>query len=138
MGVPAPETKIALLVDDRTELYLAQEKRLHVAQLSVDDAPLAALLAGTQPLGTVFDVTSLPEQGGKTRLKLVPRSETSGVQEIVLGLDPATSAVLRVEVLDQGGNRMGYVFSGLKRNSGIADGMFRFKPPRGTEVIEGL
>lgn len=134
----APETKIALLVDDRTELYLAEERRLHVAQLSDDDAPLAALLAGTEPLGSIFEAESLPDQGGRRRLKLVPRSKTSGVQEIVIGLDPGTSAVLSAEVLDQGGNRMGYVFSGLKRNAGVPDAMFQFKPPKGTEVVEGL
>lgn len=134
----APESKIAVLVDDRTELYLAEERRLHRAQLSPDDAPLAALLAGMQPLEKVFAVTPLSDEDGRKRLKLLPRSEASGVQEIVLGLDPASSAVLRVEVLDQGGNRMGYVFSGLKRNAGIADAMFTFTPPRGTEVVEGL
>ena len=133
-----PESKIAVLVDDRTQLYLAAEKRLHVAQLSKDDAPLAALLAGTQPLSAVFEATSLPDEGGKGRIKLVPKSPTSGVQEIVLGLDPKTSAVLRVEVLDQGGNRMGYTFSALKRNAGVADSLFRLDPPRGTEVVEGL
>ena len=47
-------------------------------------------------------------------------------------------AVLRVEVLDQGGNRMGYTFSALKRNAGVADSLFRLDPPRGTEVVEGL
>jgi outer membrane lipoprotein carrier protein len=134
----APETKIALLVDDRTELYLAEEKRLHVARLSDDDAPLAALLAGTQPLASMFEATALPDQGGRRRLRLLPRSETSGVQEIVIGLDPATSAVLSAEVLDQGGNRMGYVFTALERNAGIADAMFQFRPPKGTEILEGL
>jgi outer membrane lipoprotein carrier protein len=134
----APESKVAVLVDDRTQLYLASEKRLHVAQLSQDDAPLAALLAGTQPLSAVFVATPLPPEEGRTRLKLVPRSPTSGVQEIVLGLDARTSAVLRVEVLDQGGNRMGYTFSALKRNAGVADSLFRLDPPRGTEVVEGL
>ena len=136
----APETKIALLVDAHTELYLAEEKppRLHRADLSPDDAPLAALLAGTQPVDTVFLATALPDEEGRKRLKLVPRSPNSGVQEIVLGLDPATSAVLRVEVLDQGGNRMGYAFSGLKRNAGIADATFRIKTPPGTEVVDGL
>ena len=134
----APETKIALLVDAHTELYLAEEKRLHRADLSPDDAPLAALLAGTQPVDTVFTATALPDEEGRKRLKLVPRSQNSGVQEIVLGLDPATSAVLRVEVLDQGGNRMGYAFSGLKRNAGIADSTFRIKTPPGTEVVDGL
>ena len=134
----APESKIAVLVDDRTQLYLAEEKRLHVAQLSKDDAPLAALLAGTQPLSSVFAATPLPVEGGRTRLKLVPKSPTSGVQEIVLGLDPKTSAVMRIEVLDQGGNRMGYTFSALKRNAGVPDTLFRLDPPRGTEVVEGL
>lgn len=133
-----PESKIALLVDDRTELYLAGERRLHRARLSADDAPLASLLTGTAPVGTVFTATSLPQENGQQRLKLVPRSTSSGVQEIVLGLDPTTSAVLHIEVLDQGGNRMAYAFSGLRRNAGIAEGVFRFTVPKGTEVVEGL
>jgi outer membrane lipoprotein carrier protein len=133
-----PETKIAVLVDDRTELYLAEERRLHRAQLGADDAPLAAVLAGTQPLGSVFEASHLPTEGGRVRLKLVPKSESSGVQEIVLALDPSSFAVLGIEVLDQGGNRMAYAFSGLRRNLGIGDAVFRFTPPKGTEVVEGL
>lgn len=133
----APESKIAVLIDDRTQLYIAEEKRLHVAQLPKDDASLVGLLAGTQPLSALFVVSSLPDEAGRTRLKLVPKSPSSA-QEIVLGLDPKTSAVLRVEVLDQGGNRMGYTFSGMKRNAGVADSLFRLDPPRGTEVVEGL
>jgi outer membrane lipoprotein carrier protein len=133
-----PEAKIALLVDDRTELYLAQERRLHRAVLQADDAPLASLLAGTQPVASVFHATTLPPEGDRARLKLVPRSESSGVQEIVLSLEPGSFAVSGIEVLDQGGNRMAYAFSSLRRNAGIKDGVFRFTPPKGTEVVEGL
>jgi len=133
-----PESKIAVLVDDRTQLYIAEEKRLHVAQLPKDDASLAGLLAGSQPLSALFVATSLPDEGGRTRLKLVPKSPTSAAQEIVLDLDPKTSAVARVELLDQGGNRMAYTFTALKRNAGVPDSLFRLNPPRGTEVVEGL
>jgi outer membrane lipoprotein carrier protein len=133
-----PEAKIALLVDRRAEIYLAAERRLHRADLSREEEPLAALLSGTAPLGTVFAVSPLPPAHGLVRLKLVPRNREAGMQEIVVGLDPDSAAVLRIETLDQGGNRMAYVFSGLRRNAGIAEGVFRFTPPAGTEVVEGL
>ena len=68
----------------------------------------------------------------------MPKSPTSAAQEIVLDLDPKTSAVARVELLDQGGNRMAYTFTALKRNAGVPDSLFRLNPPRGTEVVEGL
>jgi outer membrane lipoprotein carrier protein len=133
-----PEAKIALVVDERTEIYLAEERRLHRAVLSEDDTALASLLSGTRPLASVFHVTALPAEAGRARLKLVPRTETSGVREIVLALEPGSFAVSRVETLDQGGNRMAYVFSGLRRNAGIRDEVFRFTPPKGTEVVDGL
>ena len=134
-----PEKKVALLVDDRTELYLSEERQLHRARLRPDDAPLAALLSGTEPIASVFVATSLPQVPGRAgfRLRLVPRRETSGVEEIVLDLDPETWAVLGAEVLDAAGNRMAYAFSGLRRNRGISDALFRFTPPQGTEIVEG-
>jgi hypothetical protein len=137
LGVHGPESKIAVLVDDRTQLYIAEEKRLHVAQLPKDDASLAGLLAGTQPLSALFVATSLPDEGGRTRLKLVPKSPTSR---------PGDRARPRSQDLGggaggapgPGGNRMAYTFTALKRNAGVPDSLFRLNPPRGTEVVEGL
>jgi outer membrane lipoprotein carrier protein len=133
----APERKIALLDGDATQLYLAAERQLHRARLRPDEAPLAALLAGSEPLATVFEAAALPAAGGRLRLRLTPRRETAGVEEIVLSLEPATFAVASAEVLDAAGNRMTYAFSDLRRNRGVADALFRFTPPRGTEIIEG-
>jgi outer membrane lipoprotein carrier protein len=134
-----PERKIALLVGDRTELYLEDDRQLTRGRLDGEQSLFPRLLAGRDRVDTLFDATlvGVPSAGhGSYRLKLAPRDRGGALTEVTLVLRPRTFEIEAAEVLDEMGNRTTYAFSGSKRNGRLPDGIFAFEPPPGTEVID--
>lgn len=133
-----PERKVALIVGDSTRLYLEEDRQLWEGRLE-SGSLLQMLLADDQPIDRLFDAELLggPDSGGEGayRLRLLPRADPESLREIVLMLRPPVFAIDSVEVLDAAGNRMLYRFSEVRRNRGLADSIFHFEPPEGTEVI---
>ncbi len=134
-----PESKIALLVGDRTMLYIAEDHQLIRGTLAPEQSILPGLLAGTEPIARAFDATVLePDSAGAPpRVRLVPRGRPDGFSEVVLTLSPDDYRIEAAEVLDAAGNRTVYRFRGLRRNRGLPAGLFAFEPPPGTEVTDG-
>jgi len=133
-----PEVKIALLDGDRTWLYLAEEQQLWEGRLDEADSLLSMLLAGDEPLASLFDASlvTTPETGrGTYLLRLAPRNDAESFQEVVLTLRAPRFALEEIEVLDPTGNRMRYRFSEIERNRGLPPAAFRFETPAGTEIV---
>ena len=133
-----PERKVALVDGQATRLYLEQDAQLWEGRLE-DGGLLAALLSGSEPVSTAFeaDLMAGPQESGDGtyRLQLVPRTEADSFRHVTLTLREPEFAIEEAEVLDGAGNRMLYRFSGLRRNRGLPEGVFRFEPPPGTDVL---
>jgi len=136
----APERKVALLIGNRTELYLEDDRQLTRGRLTAEQSLLPQLLSGSDRIATSFVATSVavPASSGprRYRLKLVPRGEGTALSEVTLVLLAPDFAIESAEVLDEMGNRTTYAFTGAKRNGRLPDGIFAFEPPPGTEVVE--
>lgn len=133
-----PEVKIALLDGDRTWLYLAEEEQLWEGRLDEADSLLPTLMAGDQPLASLFlfSLESKPKsRRGSYRLRLSPRSTTETFEEVILTLRAPEFALEDVEVLDPAGNRMHYRFTEIERNRGLPPAAFQFEAPAGTEIV---
>jgi outer membrane lipoprotein carrier protein len=134
-----PERKIALLVGDRTELFLEEDRQLMRGRLNADSALFPRLLAGRDRVTALFQATVVDDPGGSTagtRLKLVPREHGGSLTEVTLLLRTKDWAIEGAEVLDEMGNRTTYVLSGVTRNRKLPAGIFAFEPPPGTEVVD--
>jgi len=135
-----PERKIALLIGDRTSLYLEADRQLVRGRLHAEDSALPGLLAGDGRLLDLFTATlaATPSAGGRGRyrLRLAPRGERDAFAEVTLTLRPKVWAVEEAEVLDEMGNRTTYVFTEAKRNRPLPVGVFAFEPPAGTEIVD--
>jgi outer membrane lipoprotein carrier protein len=133
-----PERKIALVDGEATLLYLEEDAQLWEGRLE-DGGLLATLLAGTEPVETLFEAVLLatPRTGGDGayRLQLVPRADEESFRHVVLTLRSPEFALERADVLDGAGNLMRYRFAELERNAGLAEALFQFEAPPGTEVV---
>ncbi len=133
-----PERKVALIHGDATRLYLEEDGQLWEGRLE-SGSLMTMLLAGTQPIDTLFEAelldTPASGQSGAYRLRLVPRADPESFREIVLTLRPPHFAIDTVEVLDAAGNRMQYRFFDMQRNRGLPISVFHFEPPPGTEIV---
>jgi len=104
-------------------------------------SPLAFLLGKTKlekelkGLSLAPDVT--PMQPGDVVLRGVPAGLTDRLAEIVLEVNPE-HRIVRIQLQDVDGAVTEYRFADQKEDVAVADAQFSFKPPAGTEVVEGV
>jgi outer membrane lipoprotein carrier protein len=134
-----PERKVALVLGERTRLYLEEERQIWEGTLDPSETVLPGLLASESRIGELFEsgppVAASREDKGAYRLSLVPRSDGEAFEEITVSVRPPDYGIVAIEVLDAAGNRMRYEFSRIRRNEELAPGIFDFEPPEGTEVV---
>lgn len=105
-------------------------KRLNAA---IGSTP-ALLLSGEVPLETNFNIEKQSVDEGLYWLKLIPKSEESGFNYLLLGLDGDTLAGM--ELSDNFGQLTRIYFSHVKLGAKTSPSVFEFKPPAGVDVFE--
>jgi len=135
-----PEKKIALLLGDRTALYLEDEKLMSRGRLTGEQGLFPRLLAGHDRVEEFFvaNLVATPSTGGhgSYRLRLVPKGDPATLGAVTLTLRPPAFLIEGAELLDETGNRTTYTFSNVRRNRPLPEGLFAFEPPPGTEVVD--
>jgi outer membrane lipoprotein carrier protein len=135
-----PEKKIALLLGDRTALYLEEDRLFSRGRLTSEQGLFPRLLAGQDRVDALFAtrLVTTPTTGGQGvyRLKLVPRGAHAAMTEVTLTVRPPEFRIEGAELLDETGNRTTYAFTNVKRNLPLPEGLFAFEPPPGTEVVD--
>lgn len=117
-----------------------QARKTAAKKLEDVRSPLAFLLGKTKLQKELRGLSSAPDiaplQAGDVVLRGVPSAMADQFNEMVLEVTPDHRIVrLIVEAVD--GSSTEYQFSDQKENVPIADGRFQFRPPAGTEVVEG-
>lgn len=119
-----------------------QAQRVPAKQLDDMRSPLRFLLGHTKLEKELDHLQATPAANGAVTLAGTPHYEmTPGdqrVQKIAVTVIPATGAIngLRIEEID--GTFTEFVFRDLQENVPATDADFRFTPPAGVTVIDGL
>jgi outer membrane lipoprotein carrier protein len=117
-----------------------QARKTAAKKLEDIRSPLAFLLGKTklekelQGLSLAPDVE--PLAAGNVVLRGVPQALADRVSEILLEITP-DHRIARIVIQEVDGAATEYRFGGMKEDVAIADGRFVFKPPAGTETVEG-
>lgn len=99
------------------------------------NSPLAALVDPSM-LERNFILTETASSDGLQWLQLTPRKEEDGgFRSARLGFDG--NGLSRMMVVDALGQRTEIAFAGWKRNPGFAKGTFKYRPPKGVDVVGG-
>jgi outer membrane lipoprotein carrier protein len=118
-----------------------QARKTAAKKLEDVRSPLAFLLGKTklekelQGLSLASDVE--PMTAGNLVLRGVPQAMADLVSEILLEITP-DHQIARIVIQEVDGAATEYRFAGMKEDVAIGDGRFEFKPPAGTETVEGL
>jgi outer membrane lipoprotein carrier protein len=103
-------------------------------------SPLAFLLGKTQLekelTGLSFAPDIEPWQSGNTMLRGVPQELADQISEIVLEITPQ-NRISRIIMHGIDGATTEYRFTDQKEGEAVADGGFSFRPPAGTEIVDG-
>lgn len=133
----APDKKV--FVSDGRKIYshIPADKQVIVGDVPSDDEATTAVLflAGKGNLTRDFTVKYVDDGGGGLALRLDPRQKQRDYDWLVLGVDPTTLQIRSLTAADQQGGRSTFHFTNYRENSGLADGVFTFKIPKGADVI---
>ena len=117
-----------------------QARKTAAKKLEDVRSPLAFLLGKTklekelQGLSWAPDLT--PLQAGNVVLRGIPQGLADRVSEILLEIT-ADHQIARIVIQSVDGSATEYRFAEMKEDVAIADARFAFKPPAGTETVEG-
>jgi outer membrane lipoprotein carrier protein len=117
-----------------------QARKTAAKKLEDVRSPLAFLLGKTKlekelrGLSLAPDVT--PLAAGDVVLRGVPQGLADRIGEIVLEVTP-DHQIARIFIQDVDGAATEYRFTEQKEDVAVADARFAFKPPAGTETVEG-
>ncbi len=99
------------------------------------DIPLSFLL-GLGNLKKDFNATLKASDESQNVLRLEPKGEAGGHNEILVGASKATSDILWVSVRDAASNLTTLRFSAMRKGVGIKDSLFQVQIPNGADVVE--
>jgi outer membrane lipoprotein carrier protein len=129
-------------VSDGTTIYtyLVADKQVIVSSAPGpgESTTPALFLAGRADIARDFTPSAMPlpsAPAGLLAVKLEPRKPDPDYQWFALGVDPATFQIRHLVALDRQGGRSAFTFSNLKENRGLDDNTFRFRIPRGVDVV---
>jgi len=133
-----PEKKT--FVSDGAQIYSyvpADKQAIRSPVPKDDEAGTAVLfLAGKGNLLRDFDVSYVDAPSADTvALRLNPRQKQRDYDWLIVAVDKASMQIRQLTAADQQGGRSTFQFSNYKENTGLADSVFTFKIPRGTDVI---
>ena len=137
-----PTQKLFLSDSHTAFFYVPGERQARKTPLkNLDDirSPLRYLLGKTklekelEGLSLASDVT--PNKAGDTVLRGVPKAMKDRVSEVVLEISPSFQ-IDRIIIREVDSTSTDFRFSNTLENIPVDDGLFRFNPPAGVEVIE--
>ncbi len=135
-----PDSQV--IVADGKQLWFYRPERKQVVVQPVD-----AVFARQTPLLFLFGRGDFaaeftweerdidPDAGGLVSVTLRPRVEAPDLTRLVIEVAAGECRLAGTIVEDAFGNVTHLIFSGERTNPGLDAGLFRFAPPKGTEVV---
>ncbi len=94
----------------------------------------AMLLSGTGSVSESFSAGAVERDGEWTWCRLVPRQHGSDFDSVSLGFDDR-GGLVAMQLVDKLGQSTELNFSDVELNKKLDPALFRFTPPKGTDVI---
>jgi outer membrane lipoprotein carrier protein len=134
-----------LFVSDGKMVYMYVPADRQVRQDQVKDTldnriPLM-FLVGRSNLRGEFEKFELlprkPEVEGMAVIQMYPKRKTD-LAELLMEVDPRTYLIRRLVMTHADGSSDDFRFSNIRTDGGLKDSLFKFKPPAGVTILEGI
>jgi chaperone LolA len=127
------------IVGDGSILWIYQPDLKQVIKAPLNEAFQSStpvtFLAGLGQVERDFNPSLVREERDRWILKLVPKSQDTGVGTLELGVRKSDASVAEAHIVDAAGTSTRILFSAEKRNGKLAPDLFRFAPPAGVDVV---
>lgn len=125
-----------LIVGDGKKIWIydADLEQVTVKKLdqSIGESP-AALLAGNNDIDRHFNLKDGGSKDGVEWLEATPKRKDGTFEMVRLGF--SSNVLVAMELRDNFGQRTHLKFSGIRNNPPIGGELFRFKPPKGADIL---
>jgi outer membrane lipoprotein carrier protein len=127
------------IVIDGKEAWFYSKKSAQAVRRTFKDFDQAnipvAFLLGAGHIRDDFDVVERKESAIRNAFDLTPRKKGAAMKKLRLVCDEG-GIITGLIIYDKSGNTSSIAFSDVRENAGLDDAQFRFKVPKGTEIIE--
>jgi outer membrane lipoprotein carrier protein len=127
------------IVIDGKEAWFYSKKSAQAVRRTFKDFDQAnipvAFLLGAGHIRDDFDVVERQESAIRITFDLTPRKKGAAMKKLKLICDTG-GIITGLIIYDKSGNTSSITFSDVKENTDLDEAQFRFKVPKGTEVIE--
>jgi outer membrane lipoprotein carrier protein len=133
----APHAELLMVTEKEIWDWLPDEELAYrySRQMAEDSRSLIQVVTGQSPLDRDFDVEPVPgAEEGLVHVLLYPKEASTELTEVQLWIDPKTSLMRRVMVMDFYGNTNTVELSSIRPDAEAPASLFTFTPPAGTEV----
>jgi len=128
-----------IIVIDGKEVWFYSKKSAQAIRRTFKDFEQAnipvAFLLGAAHIRDDFDVVERKGSAIRNTFDLTPRKKDAAMKKLGIVCDDG-GRITGMVIHDKSGNTSSIAFSDVKENIGLDDALFRFKVPKGTEVIE--
>jgi outer membrane lipoprotein carrier protein len=134
----SPEKKLFVSDGQTMFLYFPNDKQVMKNAVPSQDEATSAVLFLMGKGNIVRDFNVRWAEGGTDatyRLRLDPKTRQAEYDWLEISADRETLRIVGLTAGDAQGGRSSFALSNFKENSGLADKIFQFTIPRGTEVI---
>jgi outer membrane lipoprotein carrier protein len=134
----SPEKKLFVSDGQTMFLYFPDEKQVMKNDVPNQDQATSGVLFLMGKGNIVRDFTVRWAEGAADttyRLRLDPKTRQAEYDWLEITADRSTFRIVGLMAADAQGGKSSFTFSNFKENTGLADKMFQFTIPRGTEVI---
>jgi outer membrane lipoprotein carrier protein len=133
------DKKVVVSDGKKVWTYMLDERQVRIDPFSPKLANSVRFLWGEGNLREQFEIRRHEgkEYGrpGDPLLELVPKADEGYYKKLIFVIDPATFEVRETVVFDPVGNVNHMAFANVKRNVEMAAKLFRFKTPKGAQVV---
>ena len=134
------EPKGQFVLADGQFLYFYQPEQNQIIKSALKNAfrtdiPLSFLL-GIGNLKKDFSSALKSTDENEYVLRLVPKGDSAGFGEILLGVSKNSADILWVSVRDASGNLTTIRFSGMRKGVALKESLFTLHIPNGVDVVE--
>jgi len=134
------EPKGQFVLADGKHLYFYQPDQNQVIKSPLKNAfrgdiPLSFLL-GLGNLKKDFNATLKASEDSQYVVRLEPKGEAGGFNEILIGVSKASYDIVWVSVRDAASNLTTLHFSGMRKGVGLKDSLFEVQIPKGADMVE--
>ena len=132
-----PVEKYLIANGTRAYFYVPRDRQVFTYELEDDRLFLFLMGEGqvARDFEIAFEAEELPLQEGNFLIRLTPREEEASFSQILLEIAPFSYQIERLVAIEPIGARNDYILKNVREDVSIPDRRFKFKPPKGVEVV---